>query len=191
MSVACATAPSASNQVFLSYIQQPNQRKQSTMTDTTTPSGSSDNFASSPVPAPKQVDAPPVAYQPDQNQPVGYQQPQPVYQQPQYAPAPVFVQQVQPVYIVKPAPSKKGFGVTSMVLGISAVIFAWTAVFAFVLLVCAIVFGFVSLKRRETPRGFAITGIVLGSFAVLLVIIIIAVLAMLAAAVGTVGVVGY
>ncbi|WP_104191049.1 hypothetical protein [Cryobacterium sp. Y82] len=92
---------------------------------------------------------------------------------------------------MKPAPSKKGFGVTSMILGISAVIFSWTAIFAFILLVCALVFGAISLKKGETPRGFAITGIVLGSIAVLLVLVIIAIIAMVVGAVATVGTVGY
>lgn len=97
---------------------------------------------------------------------------------------PVFTHpQPSPVYIVQQAPAtKKGFGIASMVLGISAVIFSWTAVFGFILLLASFVFGTVSLVKKETPRGFAITGIVLGSVAVILVIIIVAVLASLAAA---------
>lgn len=90
---------------------------------------------------------------------------------------PVYVQQAQPIYIVQQPATKKGFGVASMVLGISAVIFSWTAVFAFILLALAFIFGAVSLKKKESPRGFAITGLVLGSVAVLLVIVIVAAVA--------------
>ena len=70
--------------------------------------------------------------------------------------------------------SPKGYGIASMVLGISAVIFAWTSFFAFILLMCAFVFGTISLRKNESPRVFAITGIILGSFAVSFVLIIIA-----------------
>jgi len=58
---------------------------------------------------------------------------QPAYAQPQ-----VFAQPAPPIYIIqKPPATKKGFGLTSMILGISAVLFSWTTVFAFILLILA------------------------------------------------------
>ena len=104
---------------------------------------------------------------------------------------PVYVQQAQPIYIVQPPATKKGFGVASMVLGISAVLFSWTAVFAFILLALAFIFGAVSLKKKESPRGFAITGLVLGSVAVLLVILIVVIIAAIAGALGSYGQFGH
>lgn len=91
--------------------------------------------------------------------------------------------QPQPVYVVQQAPAtKKGLGITSMVLGISALVFSWTAIFSFILLLAAFVFGIMSLKRKEQPRGFAITGIVLGSISVVIVIIIAVVASLVAGA---------
>ena len=93
---------------------------------------------------------------------------------------PAYAQPAPPVFILQKAPAtKKGFGLTSMILGISAVVFSWTTVFAFIMLILAFIFGLVSLKKKETPRGFAITGLVLGSAAVLLVILFTVVLAAL------------
>lgn len=100
---------------------------------------------------------------------------------------PIYVQQAQPIYIVQQPATKKGFGIASMVLGISAVIFSWTAVFAFILLALAFIFGAVSLKKKESPRGFAITGLILGSVAVLLVIVIVVIIAAIAGALGSFG----
>ena len=149
------------------------------MTDTTNPSLAAESVAPEETPVPQSVPTPAFAEQAQQQQYLPVQQ------------VPVFMPQAQNVFIVKPAPTKKGFGITSMVLGISAVIFSWTAIFAFIMLALAFVFGAISLKKGETPRGFAITGIVLGSFAVLLVGVIIAIVAMFFGAVATVGTATY
>lgn len=122
---------------------------------------------------------------PDQVEPAGDSSPA---QQPQSVQSVQFFQAaptLPPVIILqKPERSKKGFGVASMVLGISAVLFSWTVLFSGLLLITAFVFGIISLKRGETPRGFAITGISLGSIAVALILLIAAVIAMFAGALG-------
>jgi len=101
------------------------------------------------------------------------------YTQPYAHPSP----QPQVVFYQKMPGTKKGLGITSMVLGISALVFAWTTIFAFVMLVLAFIFGIASLMRKESPRGFAITGIILGSIAVVLVVLIAVVIASFGAAV--------
>ena len=105
---------------------------------------------------------------------------------PEYGPVPqaqAYAVQPHIVMYQKVPGTKKGLGITSMVLGISAVIFAWTTIFAFIMLVLAFVFGIASLVRKETPRGFAITGIILGSIAVVVVALIAVVLTAFGAAV--------
>jgi len=128
-----------------------------------------------------------------------YQQPyaqsapaQPAHVQQAYPEQQHYAQPAPPVYIIqKPPATKKGFGLTSMILGISAVVFSWTTVFAFIMLILAFIFGVVSLKKKESPRGFAITGLILGSAAVLLVILFAVVLAALFGAASSFGVSSY
>jgi len=115
------------------------------------------------------------AAQPPEGQPQAVQPPaaQPQAEQSQYS-SPAGQQPTshqQPVYVVK-EPTKKGFGVASMVLGICAILFSWTWVFGFILLALAFIFGIISLRRKESPKGFAITGIILGSVAVVIVLFI-------------------
>jgi hypothetical protein len=70
--------------------------------------------------------------------------------------APQYVQ-VQPVYLVQSPP--RGLSITSLVLGLSSILFGFT----FVVPLGALIFGIVGLKKEPAGKGMAITGIVIGS----------------------------
>lgn len=74
---------------------------------------------------------------------------------------------------------KKGFAVTSLVLGICGVIFFWASLFGVALNVLAIIFGVIGIVkvRNESKiysgKGMAIAGLVLGIIGLALMLIII------------------
>lgn len=73
-------------------------------------------------------------------------------------------------------PKSKGLAIASMVCGICGLVFCWTSWFAFILDVCAIVFGIVALvkikKGEADGKGMAIAGIVCGGCSVVAATII-------------------
>jgi hypothetical protein len=111
-----------------------------------------------PAPAPAQP-APSVAQPaPPSTQPApAYTQPAPTYTQPDPASG-------QP-YPVAPSATvgTKGLGLASMVIGIVALVLIWTTYLSVALAVLALIFGIISKRRKELPRGYATTGIVLAS----------------------------
>jgi len=50
-----------------------------------------------------------------------------------------------------------------MVIGIVALVLIWTTYLSLALAVLASIFGIISKRRKELPRGYATTGIVLAS----------------------------
>lgn len=68
--------------------------------------------------------------------------------------------------------TRKGYATASLILGIGGVLLLWTVVIGILLLGLALIFGIVSRRRQEGARGFAITGIILGSLSIIFTIII-------------------
>ena len=64
---------------------------------------------------------------------------------------------------------KNGFGVSALVLGIVAVVLAWTGLVGLILGAVAIVFAILALTKKQS-KGMGITGIILGGIAVLIAI---------------------
>lgn len=60
--------------------------------------------------------------------------------------------------------SSNGFGVTALVVGIVAFLFGWTGIPGLLLATVAVVFGILALVKKQS-KGMGITGIVLGSLA--------------------------
>ena len=50
-----------------------------------------------------------------------------------------------------------------MVLGIIALVLVWTTYIPLILSALALIFGILSKRRKQLPRGYATTGIVLAS----------------------------
>lgn len=70
-----------------------------------------------------------------------------------------------------PVPAaSSAFSITSLVTGITGLVFIWAPFFSIVLSILAIVFGGIALKRKNPGRGMAIAGLVTGivAFALLL-----------------------
>lgn len=76
------------------------------------------------------------------------------------------VQSPQPVQPAQPAKAPNGFGVTALVVGIVAFLLAWTGFFGLILAIVALVFGILALVKKQS-KGMGITGIVLGSLALI------------------------
>jgi hypothetical protein len=86
-----------------------------------------------------------------------YTQPAPTYTQPDPASG-------QPYPVAPSAPvGTRGLGLASMVIGIVALVLIWTTYLSVALAVLALIFGIISKRRKELPRGYATTGIVLAS----------------------------
>ena len=127
-------------------------------------------------------------YEPDNNQEVEQQpyEQQPYEQQPNGG-QPYYGQQLnggQPYYgqpyggqqyYQQPVNQKKNaLGITSMILGIISLVFSCCCMgFSIVLGVVAIILGIVSLNKKESTKGFAIAGIILGVVGLLSAIIFI------------------
>ena len=60
--------------------------------------------------------------------------------------------------------NKKGFGITSMVLGIISILFCWSWFLGGILEIMAIIFGIVGIVKKK-GKGMAIAGLVCGSIA--------------------------
>ncbi len=67
--------------------------------------------------------------------------------------------------------TKNTYGIVSLVTGIISVTCCCTSILGLILGIFAIVFGIISLNKKEANKGFVIAGIVMGSIAVLLGII--------------------
>lgn len=63
------------------------------------------------------------------------------------------------------APQSNGLAITALIIGIVALLFAWTGILGFFIAVAAIVFGIVALVKKQS-KGFSITGLVLGGVAI-------------------------
>ena len=84
------------------------------------------------------------------------------------------INEVEPQrYAAPPVDRPKGFAITSMVLGICALVIPYGGI---VLGILAVVFASVSRKKNEFGRGMAIAGLVTGivALALWLIVIIIA-----------------
>lgn len=62
--------------------------------------------------------------------------------------------------------TSNGFGVTALVVGIVSFVLGWTGFFGLILAVIAVVFGILALVKKQN-KGMGITGIVLGSLALI------------------------
>ncbi len=94
----------------------------------------------------------------DATTPPGYVQPDPyATPAPAYAPAP------QPgyQYAYQPAPAK-GLAITSMVLGIVAILTSFCWFLGLVSGIVAVITGHLAIRRQPHARGFAIAGLVTG-----------------------------
>lgn len=67
----------------------------------------------------------------------------------------------------QPAGASTGLGVSSLVVGIVAVIAGWVPVLGLILGIVAVILGGISLAKRRA-RGFSISGIILGAVAALI-----------------------
>ncbi len=111
--------------------------------------------------------------QPNYEQP-NYEQPnyeQPKYEQPRYEQP----QGNEPIYSYQPyiAPNqpekkKNGIGIASLVIGIISLISCCCWWLSIILGVASIILGIISLVQKETTKGFAITGIILGAMGIIL-----------------------
>jgi len=105
-------------------------------------------------------------------------QPAPAYAEPtptSAQPAPAYAQPT-PGYSSNPtaaaaAVGPKGFGLTSMVLGIVGLVLIWTTWIPLILSALSLIFGILAKRRKELPRGYATTGIVLASVTLGLLVI--------------------
>lgn len=68
--------------------------------------------------------------------------------------------------------TRKSYATASLILGIGGVLLVWTVVIGIPLLWLALICGIVSRRRQEGARGFAITGIILGTLSIIFTIII-------------------
>jgi len=55
-----------------------------------------------------------------------------------------------------------GFAIASLVFGLLSIVFGWIPFFGWLLIILALVFGIVALRRGTERRNFAITGVVCG-----------------------------
>jgi hypothetical protein len=62
--------------------------------------------------------------------------------------------------------SSNGFAITALVVGIVAFLLGWTGILGLVLAIVALVFGILALTKKQS-KGMGITGIALGSVALL------------------------
>jgi Domain of unknown function (DUF4190) len=80
---------------------------------------------------------------------------------------------------IQPVPLHKGLSVASMVTGIIAAVFAWVPFLGLILGVIAVSLGGPALamvrKGTEAGKGMAVTGLVTGTFAVVLFGVLLAV----------------
>lgn len=60
------------------------------------------------------------------------------------------------------APKSQAFAIVSLVTGIVAFLFGWTALFGFIVGAAAVIFGILGLQRKR-PKGLTVTGLVLGA----------------------------
>ncbi len=74
----------------------------------------------------------------------------------------------------KPNNSSNGLGITALVLGIIAFCLGWTGILGLMLAITALVFGILTLVKKQN-RAMGITGIVLGSIALITALIITAI----------------
>lgn len=76
----------------------------------------------------------------------------------------ISAQQINNNYNVQEQPDNQmiGFSIASMVLGILSICFICLYMFALVLSIPAIVFGYIALTKNYSGRGMAIAGIVTG-----------------------------
>lgn len=94
-------------------------------------------------------------------------------------------EEVQPQVINAPVPEDKasGLAITSMILGIAAIVCSWIIGLNFALGVAALVTGIIELKKinsgQSNPKGkgMALTGIILGALAIVAAIIYVIVIA--------------
>lgn len=70
--------------------------------------------------------------------------------------------------------SSNGFGITALVVGIIAFLVGWTGLLGLILAIVAVVFGILALVKRQN-KGMSITGIVLGSLALITALFVITV----------------
>jgi hypothetical protein len=97
-------------------------------------------------------------------------------------------EEVQPQVIGAPAPEDKasGLAITAMVIGIVAIVCSWVIGLNFALGIAALVIGIIEFKKindkqsSEKGKGMALTGIILGSLAILGSIIYVIVIAVTA-----------
>lgn len=61
-----------------------------------------------------------------------------------------------------PAEEKKGLSIASLVLGICGLLFSCCACLSIILQILAVIFGSVSLSKKQSGKGMAIAGIVFG-----------------------------
>ncbi len=83
---------------------------------------------------------------------------------------PVTAQPVPPA--VTPASEKKGFAITSMVLGIVALLLAVLWFISPILAITGLVFGIIALTKKQAGKGMAIAGVILSSVAILVSMIV-------------------
>ena len=60
-----------------------------------------------------------------------------------------------------------GFGITSMIAGIFAILGAWTGLLNGLVVIAAIVFGIIGV-RRQAGKGMAIAGLIMGGIGFIL-----------------------
>jgi hypothetical protein len=62
--------------------------------------------------------------------------------------------------------ASKGLGIAALVLGIVAFVFSWIPILGLLIALSAVVLGILALVKRQ-PKGFSITGMSLGAFALI------------------------
>lgn len=68
--------------------------------------------------------------------------------------------------------ASSAFSITSLVTGITGLVFIWAPLFGFVLSVLAIIFGGIALKKQFPSKGMAIAGLITGIVGVAIVIFV-------------------
>lgn len=76
----------------------------------------------------------------------------------------------QPIIIVGEQDKKKDMNaaVTSMVLGIFSILFCWLPYITIFLSLAGLIFGIISLAKRQEGQGMAIAGVIISVFGILL-----------------------